>query len=136
MKMYKEKKEKKPMMSDNEKTAKMSVLEELKKQASDAMGGKLKGLKKVSVMASDKEGLKEGLEKAEELVEEAPESMAKSEDTEEEKTDDYKHKMMEDDSDFMEDYEKHITEEEKNLSYEDLEAKIKALEHLKHEKYS
>lgn len=64
-------------MSDVEKEAKMGVVGDLRKMASEAMGDKLRGLKKVSVAAPDQEGLEMGLEKAKEIVgegmEESPE---------------------------------------------------------------
>lgn len=60
-------------LSDEEAQAKMDVLQELMEMAHQAMGSKVKNgmdeMKKVSVMAPDKEGLEEGLEKAQELVE-------------------------------------------------------------------
>jgi len=62
-------------MSDLEKEAKMSVLKHLKKDASDELGRGIKGLKKVTVASPSSEGLKAGLEKAEEIVE-SPEAMA------------------------------------------------------------
>lgn len=71
-------------MMPHEKKAKMSVLEELQKQAADAMGGKLDGVKKVSVMAPSKEGMKEGLEKAEEILEGMPEGESEMPEMEEE----------------------------------------------------
>jgi hypothetical protein len=53
------------------KNAKMEVLKELRKMASDMMAEDLKGgMKKVTVAAKDEEGLKEGLEKAEDMLEE------------------------------------------------------------------
>ncbi len=66
-------------ISPLEQKAKMDVLSDLKGQASDMMGEKLGGIKKVSVAAPDKEGLKEGLEKAEELLEEMPNGEEKPE---------------------------------------------------------
>ena len=52
------------------KDAKLSVLKELRKMASDMMGDDVKGgmMKKVTVAAPDKEGLKAGLEKAEDII--------------------------------------------------------------------
>lgn len=57
-------------LSPVEKKAKMGVLSELKDDMSSEMGGSLKDMmaKKVSVMASNKEDLKKGLDKAKELV--------------------------------------------------------------------
>lgn len=55
-------------MSPIEKEAKMGVVGDLRKMASDAMGDRLKGLQKVTVAAPDKSGLSEGLEKAQEMI--------------------------------------------------------------------
>lgn len=57
---------KKKMMSDPEKSAKMSALEDVKRMMSDSMLGKLKG--QVSVMSDSPEGLKVGLDKAQEII--------------------------------------------------------------------
>lgn len=59
---------KKRDLSPNEKNAKMDVLKDLRDSAAEAMGHKLDGLKKVSVMSNSSEGLKKGLHKAEEIV--------------------------------------------------------------------
>lgn len=61
------KKEEKKKVSSKAK-GKMSALKSLHKMASDMMGADMAGMKKVSVMAKDKKGLKKGLEKAEEIV--------------------------------------------------------------------
>ena len=65
----KKKKEGAQKLPENEKHAKMSVLHDLKDQASKAMAGKLGGFNKVSVASNDEAGLKHGLEKAKELLE-------------------------------------------------------------------
>ncbi len=51
------------------KSAKMGVLKDLHGEMSKLIGDDLKGMKKVTVASPDTEGLKMGLEKAEELVE-------------------------------------------------------------------
>lgn len=61
--------ESKPMMSDIEKDASMSALSSLKQKLAGKNQDKLKGLQKVSVMSNSPEGLKTGLEKAEDIVE-------------------------------------------------------------------
>lgn len=61
---------------------KMEVIENLMEAMGEDMGNQLKGMKKVTVAAPDKEGLEEGLEKAKEVVEEAP-MEEESEDSEE-----------------------------------------------------
>jgi hypothetical protein len=50
------------------KKAKMGVLKEIRDMAASDMGEEVKGIKKVTVAAPDEAGLKEGLEKAEEIV--------------------------------------------------------------------
>lgn len=67
--MMKRFKDKKKDMSKSEKSAKLSVLKDLSSEMAGMMGDKLKGLKKVTVASDSKEGLKEGLEKAESLLE-------------------------------------------------------------------
>src|SRR6478736_8328892 len=70
-----------PEMSPEEIQAKLEVVKELMAMAQEAMGdGVKRGLddmhaSKVSVMAPDKEGLEEGLEKASDLVAGAPDEM-------------------------------------------------------------
>lgn len=65
--------DKKPQMDDKAK-AKLKVLMDLKKMAADMMGEDIQsGIKKVTVASPDKAGLKEGLEKAEELLGESDE---------------------------------------------------------------
>lgn len=61
--------EKKKGLSDVEKDAKMNVVKDLRDSASSMMKDKLGGLKKVTVASDSKEGLEEGLDKAEELLE-------------------------------------------------------------------
>jgi hypothetical protein len=65
--------------SDSSKMdAKMKVLEELRDMATSLMGDKLEGksgMQKVSVAAPDSEGLKKGLEMAQEIMPEEGESM-------------------------------------------------------------
>ncbi len=55
-------------MSPLEQKAKMKALKEANSMASEMLKGKLGGLKKVTVAADSKEGLKEGLEKAEDIL--------------------------------------------------------------------
>lgn len=50
------------------KNAKMDVLKALHSEMGNLMGEDVKGFKKVTVAAPDKEGLSEGLEKAKEMV--------------------------------------------------------------------
>lgn len=59
-------------LSPVEQKAKGDVLSDLRDQASGMMSDKLGSLKKVSVMAPDEEGLKEGLDKAKDFVSDMP----------------------------------------------------------------
>jgi hypothetical protein len=120
-------------VSETEKSAKMDVLQDLKKHAMDMMGEKLHGLKKVTVASDSKEGIKKGLDKAKQIlgkssdeeeicpecegegcpaceIEESPEHEA-SESSEEETSE---HELGEEPSD-------------ENMSEEELDAKIKEL---------
>ena len=115
--MEKLKKIKKGHLSPNEQNAKMSVLEDLKKQAEDAMGGKLSGLKKVSVMSDSQEGLQHGLQKAQELMHGQPEAHAEG-------------GFVGGDGSGKEDEE----ESEEHMSPEEIDAKIQHLMELKKQK--
>jgi len=64
---------------------KMEIIQQLMEMMSGEMGENLKGLKKVTVAAPDKEGLEKGLEKAQEVIGE--ESMEEGEECEEESED-------------------------------------------------
>ena len=66
---YKKKKDEETMkMSPMEQKAKLSVLDGMRGDSDKDLLSKLQGLKKVSVASNDPEGLKLGLEKAQELV--------------------------------------------------------------------
>ena len=93
--------EKKPDMKAD---AKLKMLQELKKMASDMLGGDLKskmdGMKKVTVASTDKEGLAKGLDKAKKMVagqdpatEEAEEMLHKDIDGDNEEGESPEHKM-------------------------------------------
>lgn len=69
---------KKSDMSPEEKDAKKSVLGDLVKEMNGMAANSIKGLKKVTVAAKDNEGLKEGLEKAEDMVEKKDEMMSEN----------------------------------------------------------
>jgi hypothetical protein len=55
-------------LSDVERDAKMSVVNNMKDMASSMMGDHIKGLKKVTVASDSKEGLQSGLDKAKDLM--------------------------------------------------------------------
>lgn len=81
-KMLMSKNDKNGKMSEQEIQAKMDVLMELMDMAKQALGSKVKSgmdeMQKVSVMAPDKEGLEEGLDKAQEILESSPHMMEES----------------------------------------------------------
>lgn len=74
MDQLKKLREKKGMhkMHPMEQKAKMGVMEDLQKMAHDAMGGKLKGMKKVTVASDSEEGLEHGLDKAHDVIKHLP----------------------------------------------------------------
>jgi membrane protease subunit (stomatin/prohibitin family) len=74
MELLKKKKREGAELSDVEKQAKMGVVKDLQDFAKESMGEGLKGVKKVTVAADSPEGLKAGLEKAEDIVEGEEES--------------------------------------------------------------
>lgn len=55
-------------MDDHEKSSKMGVLQALKDEMGKMIGGGLGSVKKVTVAAPDEAGLKEGLDKAQDLI--------------------------------------------------------------------
>jgi len=59
---------KKDSKPSNKVKGKMAALQGLHKMASDMMGSDVADMKKVSVLAKDKKGLKKGLKTAEKLV--------------------------------------------------------------------
>lgn len=72
MKKLLDSKKQKGMLSDQEASAKMSVLKNLRGKSDSSAADKLKGMKKVSVMSDSEEGLEQGLEKAKEIVDSHP----------------------------------------------------------------
>jgi hypothetical protein len=89
-------------MDNPKKQAKLDLLKDLRKMAmgmiSDGAGEEMPGqMQKVMVAAKDKEGLKEGLEKAEEIVggEESEDSMDDMEEESEESPEELKAKIEE-----------------------------------------
>jgi hypothetical protein len=74
MKMMEKKSEGKKPLSPEYKEAKGGILKDLMKEMSAMAGSDIKGMNKVTVAAPDAEGLKTGLEKAEELLPEGEES--------------------------------------------------------------
>lgn len=129
-----------------EKDAKMSVLNDLKDVASDAMKQKIHGLKKVQVMSDSDEGLKAGLSKAEDLISDAahkedhemnPEEMREdAEDGHGRDGDEFaggQEESLEHDEEAAESPEEELAEEHdpEHMDEEELNAKIEHLMHLK-----
>lgn len=108
--MFEKKKKGEGEMHPSMKKAKMGVLKHLSDMASEAMGGKLHGLKKVTVASDSEEGLKHGMEKAKDIVEGGLPEAEESESPE------------------MEESEKES--EDEGLSVEELEQKIAELKAL------
>lgn len=126
-------------MSPEHKQAKMKVLKDLHDEMSKMMSGDLHGLKKVTVAAPDKQGLQEGLSKAQDLMSHGThldDDSANGEDGHEHEADD--ESMMSDggmvnnaDAPFQEDAMEHNPDLQDDHSEEDdeeLEAKIKELQ--------
>lgn len=110
--MFEKKKKGEGEMHPSMKKAKMGVLKHLSDMASEAMGGKLGGLKKVTIASDSEEGLKHGMDKAKDIVEKGLPEMEGSEE----------------ESPEMEESEKESDEE--GLSVEELEQKIAELKAL------
>lgn len=106
---------KKKEMSDTEKKAKLSALKEAHSMASGMMKEGLSGAKKVSVTADSKEGLKKGLDLAEEVVGEV-----EDEDSELSEKEQESHEGLEDHQ-----------EESSPMSEDEIEAEIQRLLELK-----
>lgn len=114
---------KKPkMLSENEQKAKMSVLEELKQMAMDAMGEKLSGTHSAKIVSDSEEGLKEGAELLSEKLEgeSDEEDMAEGEEGESEEELDMPSEGFEEE---VKDYS--------DLSQDEVEAEIEKLLKLK-----
>ena len=82
-------KDKMKKMSDSEKKAKLTALEEARAMATDMLKDKVKGLKKVTVASDSKEGLKKGLEKAEDILGESESEDEEMEEGQEEESEEY-----------------------------------------------
>ena len=123
----------KKSMHPIEHKAKMDAIGDLHKMASDMLGERLHGIKKVAVMAPDKQGLEEGLHKAQELVEQSPEHMGHDVSPEDAMASD--EGEMEHGEGHIESPEEEMQEEEANIEHgmseEELDEKIKALMELK-----
>lgn len=120
-------KQKSPM-SGEYKEAKGSVLKELMKAMDGLMLDDVKGLKKVTVAAKDDEGLKAGLEKAEDMVEESlgeSEDMESEDESESEEEPEAKCEGCEEGCELC---------ENEDMDLMKLEEKIKKLEELKNQK--
>ena len=102
--------------------AKMSILKEMRKLAMDDMGEGLKsGLKKVTVAAPSEDGLKEGLDKAEDMIGMMPEGENSEGDANKDYEDESQAKLQE--------------LVDMCRSSEDLDKKIEFLQNAKEEKF-
>lgn len=111
LKLLEKKRGESKSMRPLEKDAKMRAVHQMRKMASDEMVEPLKGLKKVTVASDSSEGLKTGLDKAEDLIES-------------------KMSEMPDEEEVMDSAKEEMGEEELQ-SPEEIDAKIKELEALK-----
>lgn len=84
----------KKKIDPTEKEAKLNAIKGMKKMAGDMMSDDMKAMQKVTVAAPDAEGLKMGLEKAEDVVE----NMPGMENEDEESSDDMEEMLAEVDS--------------------------------------
>ncbi len=124
-----EKKKIRPLDED-EKDAKLGVLGDLRDLAKGSMGDKIKGLKEVKVASDSKEGLRRGLDKAEEIMdqdpemhdEDAPVSKASEEESDEHESEESPEQEMEEHKPFDE------------MSEEELDQKLQELMELKKRK--
>jgi hypothetical protein len=106
------------------KDAKMGVLKDIHKMASDSMADDVKGMKKVTVASPDEEGLEKGLDKAKELLNSSPEDA--EDDSEDEQGDDKKP----DAADILENEIEHESDEG-DLSDDEIDEMIKLLQEKK-----
>lgn len=121
--MAKKMKDKERKLDDLEKYAKLSVVNALKQAMMDEMGGKLK---KISVIAQDKKGLEEGLDKAKEILKDLPDNeKEKSEDKKEESSE---YEMEDSDDENMSKYTPFDEDEKEELNDpEEIDKKIQEL---------
>lgn len=116
MKMLMDKKRSGKELQPGEKEAKMKVIKDLRQMAEQIMKDDIKGMKKVTVASPTQEGLKEGLEKAEDILESNSEEMSEESEESEESED-----MSEEYAEESEDEE--MSEEEINAKLAELMAK-------------
>lgn len=114
-------------MSENSKKAKLVALKEAHGMAKKMMEDDLKGLKKVTVASDSPEGLKAGLEKAEDMIGEETEGCPACEGK---GCEECESGMGESDEDEQEEY-KDQQEESEPMDIDSLEAKIAELMKMK-----
>ncbi len=124
MKKLLDKKGKGSKLSDSEKEAKMSVLEDLRKMMEDHMGESLGGLKKVTVASPDKEGLESGLDKAREMIGQIKEGDHSPEDAEMEALEEESHEDLDHDNE-----EGESSEHKAKVFGHDRKVRVKWLDH-------
>ena len=106
-------------LSDMDKKASLKALGDFRNEAAKLMKDKMNGLKKVTVASDSKEGLKEGLEKAEDLLSKGSDKYSSEQANEN-----------------FEDRDEHLLDEmeeecEDTLSEDELDAKIQELMAMK-----
>lgn len=122
-------------MSPMEKKAKMGIMKDIQEMASKSMGGKLDGLKKVTVAGSSPEAVEEGLDKAKEIVSGSSESSEESpsEINESPDSDEYCPPEQEIGNDEIDHFNPFAPKKGNAvLSHEEIDAKIKELLMQKH----
>lgn len=108
-------------MDPMEKEAKFSVVDAMKQMAEQAMGEKVKGLKKVTVSSPNESGLKKGLDEAEKLIsanQDEPKESSEEEESEESSEEEAGEEM-------------HSSENLEEMSEEEINAKLEELMQLK-----
>lgn len=127
-KLLKKKMDEGKELSPVDKEAKMGVLKDLHKMASDSMSDKLHGLKKVTVAAPDEKGLEHGLDKAKQIVNDMPEMLDKAESGHEglEDSEEEHHEDLDDDNEEGEDpeHQEAVLGEHDDESEESIDAQL------------
>jgi hypothetical protein len=111
-------------LSDSDVTAKKAALGDLIDMAKDAMGSKLKGLKKVTVASNTEAGMEKGLDLAKKKLGE----MTADDESEVPKTGHGMAEMMDDESEMEDESPEEEASEMESMSPEELEAMLKQVQ--------
>ena len=138
-KLLEKKKKEGKTLNPLERDAKMSVMNDMKQMASDEMGDRLKGLKKVTVASDSAPGLSEDLDKAKELLGDHDQEDPDMEKLEEETGEDLDHdneegEPLEHQEQVLGHEDGQEEHEDADLSPEEIEQKIQKLMLLKKSK--